>query len=162
MHKKGFTLIELLVVIAIIGILSSIVLASLNEARRKAYQAVASKNLNTFLSEANLYFTEHDNYGTHDGGVSPTLAPKPFTTCAEQIFICADQKIIDLINAMLEEAGPNAQFWYSIGPSNQTFAVAISLRTGGYWCIDTTGEDRSIVHTMIAGGSFGESRCPID
>ena len=52
---RGFTLIELLVVIAIISVLSSIVLAQLNEARAKARDASRIATLNQIAIMLQLY-----------------------------------------------------------------------------------------------------------
>lgn len=61
-RSRGFTLIELLVVIAIIGILASIVLASLNGARAKAKDIKRVANLNSVRQALELYFTDHNSY----------------------------------------------------------------------------------------------------
>lgn len=60
--KRGFTLIELLVVIAIIGILSSVVLASLNTARDKGSNAAIKSNLNNARAQAELYYDSGQTY----------------------------------------------------------------------------------------------------
>ena len=67
--KQGFTLIELLVVIAIIGILSSVVLASLNTARSKGSNAAVKSNLNNMRAGAELYYDDNaSSYGTAGAG----------------------------------------------------------------------------------------------
>ena len=64
--KKGFTLIELLVVVAIIGILASVVLASLNTARAKGADAAAKSDLSNLKEQAAIYYdsTGNQTYGT--------------------------------------------------------------------------------------------------
>jgi type II secretion system protein G len=61
---KGFTLIELLVVIAIIGILSSVVLASLNTARRKARDAKRISDIKQLQLALEMYYDDNSNYPT--------------------------------------------------------------------------------------------------
>lgn len=62
MKNKGFTLIELLVVIAIIGVLSSVVLASLNTARMKARDARRLAEIQQLQLALDLYYDEHEYY----------------------------------------------------------------------------------------------------
>lgn len=52
--SKGFTLIELLVVIAIIGILASVVLASLSSSRAKARTAAAQGTMRSIQTAASI------------------------------------------------------------------------------------------------------------
>ncbi|MFT5180105.1 MAG: type II secretion system protein G [Candidatus Paceibacteria bacterium] len=62
MKNKGFTLIELLVVISIIGLLSSVVLASLDEARGKARDAKRVQDLKAIELALELYQNDHGEY----------------------------------------------------------------------------------------------------
>lgn len=67
MAKRGFTLIELLVVIAIIGLLSSVVLASLNSARQKGRDSKKLQDLAQLRNALELYFAQNKVYPiTHE------------------------------------------------------------------------------------------------
>jgi prepilin-type N-terminal cleavage/methylation domain-containing protein len=74
--KRGFTLIELLVVISIIGLLSSIVLATLVDARQKAINTQVRSTMEAYVTAMALYY---DNYGYY-----PTPTPNSATVCFGQ------------------------------------------------------------------------------
>lgn len=67
----AFTLIELLVVIAIIGVLSSVVLASLNTARLKAADASVRSEAAQFRSIMNFEYTDTGSYTAIKSGGAP-------------------------------------------------------------------------------------------
>lgn len=73
--RRGFTLIELLVVIAIIGILSAVVLASLNSARAKARDARRVSDLKQIQLANEMYFDENGSYAANLAALSPRYLP---------------------------------------------------------------------------------------
>ena len=60
--NRGFTLIELLVVVAIIGMLSSVVLSSLNTARGAARDARRGQDIKQIQTALELYFNTNGFY----------------------------------------------------------------------------------------------------
>lgn len=65
--QHGFTLIELLVVIAIIGVLASVVLASLNSARTKARDTERITEIRELQKALELYYLEYGHYPNSSG-----------------------------------------------------------------------------------------------
>ncbi len=90
-RSSGFTLIELLVVIAIIGILSSVVLASLNTARTKGNDAARMADVKSLKTAMELYYSDNNTYpqyGSPNNGyaisnLSTYLVPKDISSIAQ-------------------------------------------------------------------------------
>lgn len=65
--KKGFTLVELLVVIAIIGVLSSIVISSLNNARAKGRDGKRLQDIQQLMTALEMYYLDNNAYPLCNG-----------------------------------------------------------------------------------------------
>lgn len=67
--QKGFTLIELLVVIAIIGLLSTLAVVALNNARQKSRDAKRVSDVKQIQTALELFYNDANGY--------PTLSAAP-------------------------------------------------------------------------------------
>jgi prepilin-type N-terminal cleavage/methylation domain-containing protein len=120
--RKGFTLIELLVVIAIIGILSAVVLASLNNARNKGADAAVKANLANARAEAELFYDSGQTYA----GVCATTG---------------NNVIGDNVQAAISAGGePTATVASRCSAdANEWVAWTLTKTAGVYTCVDYKG-----------------------
>ncbi|MEX0917632.1 MAG: type II secretion system protein [Candidatus Paceibacterota bacterium] len=110
LYQRGFTLIELLVVIAIIGILASVVLASLNSARDKGTDAANKSNLNNIRAQAELVYDDDGDYAN----------------------VCSDANVSAAITAAGADCDATADAWAAE-------VLLVSPATTTYYCVDSTG-----------------------
>jgi len=135
--SKGFTLIELLVVVAIIGILASVVLASLSSVRTKGADAGIKSDLISIRSQAELLYVTYGGYGVD---ATPTaFALGACTNTADTLF---SNGIVwaQVSNAMTISGGLE-----SCMSTKNSWAVGIQLKQNPNteaWCVDSSGNSK--------------------
>ena len=132
--NKGFTLIELLVVIAIIGILASVVLASLNSARAKGADAAIKSNLNNARAQAELYYNDKPN--SYAGVCLAAASATPGGILTMKTGAATQSASVNCYDS--------ASGWAMI--------AQMKSNTANYYCVDYTGQalDLTAVPASIA------------
>ncbi len=161
--SRGFTLIELLVVIAIIGILSSVVLASLNTARQKGANAAIKETLDNMRSQAELI------YDSAAGGYSygNVCADTANIQKAMQVAGTAAGSLAPLnVTATVAGTGTVAGDPTNVvtcHSSANAWAIESPLKTldgaNNFWCVDNQGVSRGEPGTTLTGSGAQQYAC---
>ncbi|PIR57878.1 MAG: hypothetical protein COU71_01655 [Parcubacteria group bacterium CG10_big_fil_rev_8_21_14_0_10_38_31] len=131
-NKKGFTLIELLVVIAIIGILSSVVLASLNSARTKSRDAKRISDMKQLQLALELYFDSNSGYPSVIN-VATLVTPGYIATIPT------------------DPVGGGSYLYAAIGTGCTSYHIGTTLEDAGHTVLDSD---------VDATASSGTNQCP--
>ena len=150
--KRGFTLIELLVVIAIIGILASVVLASLNTARAKGADAAIKTNLANMRAQSEIAY---DNIGCYSANTVCTALVSAVAACAAGTggVIWQDNQIEEALNAAGKASNGTdiTAATCAQAVNNGAWAISVPLKsnTARSWCIDSTGSSKERTNGAI-------------
>lgn len=157
--RAGFTLIEILVVIAIIGILSSVIIASLNTARERARNASYLVQIREYQKALALYYTNQGSYpGTSAWGCIGTGFPGG---------VCWNSSGYNESNttsvSLRAALAPYIDVTSVPGPTGKTFGPMYRPNSGGYEFIVILEGDIACPVGVKAGGgtysAYGITRC---
>jgi len=140
--ERGFTLIELLVVIAIIGILSAVVLASLNIARLKGVDAKIKSDITNARPQAELYYAANNQSYAN---VCTQNAPDGTQGIARMV---TGAGTADNGNVVCTDTSNNG------GTEAWALSAQLVLDPTQYMCTDSTGTS-TIKAAQLAPGAVG-------
>lgn len=167
----AFTLIELLVVIAIIGVLSSVVLASLNTARLKAADASVKAHATQFRNVMALEYSDTGSYtAVKNGGITSGFYPSasvPSCSGFSGAYAAQAKNVCDSIMKASGSACNNVCLWF--GYTNPDYPDKFSImaylpyesaKAGAlrYYCVGSSGGN-SIVQFGGSTGNWTEPGC---
>lgn len=141
-RSQGFTLIELLVVIAIIGILSAVVLASLNTARSKAKDASVQTSLDSMRVQAEIFYGSNTN--SYSGVCLATSANNGLAALTAAAV--ANNALTVSLNTTNGTAGTyNTVTCHDSAGAWAAEAPMLGSATGAakMWCVDSTGASKA-------------------
>ncbi len=153
---RGFTLIELLVVIAIIGILSAVVLASLNTARSKGQDAAIQSNLQTVQVQAEIYYGGTGTTGG-DNSYGGTGSGSTAAECiADANSMWLEDSTISRAIVAAEAVNTDALATVICGSNSTNYAISARMPstitgTASYYCVDSGGFAGPRTTSLVAG-----------
>ena len=130
---KGFTLIELLVVIAIIGLLSTLAVVALNNARQKSRDAKRVSDVKQVSTALELYFADNNGYPTASTAI--TLGDTSHACLDKGGFVatCSTATAPTYMGQVPSNTGPNGTAYTYTSSDGSTYSITFTLEgiTGG-------------------------------
>jgi len=131
MKSKGFTLIELMIAIAVIGILSSIIISSLNSSRQKAKTSAIKGAMMQLLTQGQIYLADFPSYAPATTTSRPgCYASSTFLT--DNFFFA---EIPSLMVANIDENG--APIACAVSANGNSFSIVANIGDQNNLCVDS-------------------------